>query len=227
MVVDLTNGLVSYWKLDTDNATQPDSVGSNDGTVTNATFTGSGKINGGYAFDGTADVITIPDAANLRFTGADDFTINLWAKGGDASNIWVKRVGSDRYNIMLDGSEQLQIEILDGTGVLRVTDSTSFDDTNWYMVTLHFDSGTLTAYKDNNSIGSDGSPALAHLDTTGADVTIGSGANGDFLGTIDEIGIWSRALNSDERAALYNAGAGLQYPFSEDADNAVFFSHNF
>jgi len=35
-----------------------------------------------------------------------------------------------------------------------------------------------------------------------------------FPGYIDELGIWSRALTSDERTALYNGGDGLQYPWS-------------
>jgi hypothetical protein len=31
---------------------------------------------------------------------------------------------------------------------------------------------------------------------------------------LDLVGIWSRVLTDDERATLYNAGAGKQYPFS-------------
>lgn len=35
-----------------------------------------------------------------------------------------------------------------------------------------------------------------------------------FNGSIDEVGIWSRELTSGEVTSLYNAGAGLQYPFN-------------
>jgi hypothetical protein len=33
-------------------------------------------------------------------------------------------------------------------------------------------------------------------------------------GALDEWGFWARTLTSDERAALYNGGAGLAYPFA-------------
>jgi len=36
----------------------------------------------------------------------------------------------------------------------------------------------------------------------------------DFDGLIDEVGIWSRALNSTEVSELYNSGSGLAYPFT-------------
>jgi len=39
----LTDNIISYYKLGTDNATQPDSAGSNDATVIGATYTASGK----------------------------------------------------------------------------------------------------------------------------------------------------------------------------------------
>jgi hypothetical protein len=35
----------------------------------------------------------------------------------------------------------------------------------------------------------------------------------NFLGEIDEVGIWSRALTSGEISDLYNSGSGLSYPF--------------
>ena len=40
-----------YWKLDTNNATQPDSTGNgHSGSVSGATYTTSGKINSAYSF---------------------------------------------------------------------------------------------------------------------------------------------------------------------------------
>lgn len=48
---------------------------------------------------------------------------------------------------------------------------------------------------------------------------IGSRPNGSLCwdGLIDEVGLWGRALTSGERTTLYNAGAGLAYPFSGGA----------
>jgi hypothetical protein len=42
----------------------------------------------------------------------------------------------------------------------------------------------------------------------------GDGA-AQWQGSLDEIGIWSRALSATEVTSLYNAGvAGVQYPFT-------------
>ena len=43
---DLNTDIVSYWKLNLSSSNQIDSVLSNDGTVTSATYTASGKISG-------------------------------------------------------------------------------------------------------------------------------------------------------------------------------------
>jgi hypothetical protein len=39
-------------------------------------------------------------------------------------------------------------------------------------------------------------------------------SGGSFNGSIDEVGIWSRALTSSEVTSLYNSGSGRQYPFT-------------
>ena len=53
----LIDNMLAYWKLDTNNATQPDATGNYDGTVNGATYTASGEINGAYNFDGTNDEV--------------------------------------------------------------------------------------------------------------------------------------------------------------------------
>lgn len=61
------------------------------------------------------------------------------------------------------------------------------------------------------------------IDYSDGDFFIGkarAGVSADpFDGLIDEVGIWSRAIDSTEVTSLYNGGAGLQYPFT--TDNAI------
>src|SRR3989338_5094729 len=57
---DITTGLVSHWKLDeTMGTTATDSAGTNNGTITGATFT-TGKINNALSFNGTSNYISVP-----------------------------------------------------------------------------------------------------------------------------------------------------------------------
>jgi len=41
-----------------------------------------------------------------------------------------------------------------------------------------------------------------------------TGANQRIDGVVDEVGIWSRIIDSTEVSSLYNSGAGFTYPFS-------------
>jgi hypothetical protein len=43
--------------------------------------------------------------------------------------------------------------------------------------------------------------------------TTSSTSTTSFIGSIDEVGIWKRALTADEVTTLYNSGDGLTYPF--------------
>ena len=42
-----------------------------------------------------------------------------------------------------------------------------------------------------------------------------------FKGTIDELGIWNRALTDADVSKLYNNGNGLSYPFSAQVLSAT------
>src|SRR3989338_6799822 len=69
---DIATGLVSHWKMDeTSGTTATDSVGTNTGTVTGATFT-AGKINNGLSFNGTSNYVSVP---RMNY---DEISISAW-----------------------------------------------------------------------------------------------------------------------------------------------------
>ncbi len=51
-----------------------------------------------------------------------------------------------------------------------------------------------------------------HVDTIDLEFGTEQGGN-DLIGRVDEITIWKRLLTTQEKADMYNAGAGLAYPF--------------
>src|SRR3990167_5402647 len=75
---DITNGLVSHYKLDeTSGTTATDSAGTNTGTINGATPT-TGKINNALSFDGTNDYVNAGNPASL--TDINVKTISAWIK---------------------------------------------------------------------------------------------------------------------------------------------------
>lgn len=235
MASTLLTGLTSYWKLDTNNAAQPDSHGSNDLTVTGATFTSSGKINGGYDLESTnSDYLQ----ASSSISGTGDKTWSLWIK---PESIIFSDIISNSKGI---GSQPEGMDLwLNATGTLRAnvgnTTSAEFLNTgnttnmlsagNWYHIILMQDTNQLFLYVNNTLWGSDLTSSGTEL-SPAYNFTLGTRPafiDLFFDGIVDEVAIWNRGLTSDERTELYNSGAGLQYPFTSEVDNAINFGNNF
>ena len=70
---------VSYWRFDDESGpTADDSIGSNDGTVSGATWT-NGKVDGALSFNGSGDYVDI-SSVSWSAIGTGDFTISAWIK---------------------------------------------------------------------------------------------------------------------------------------------------
>jgi hypothetical protein len=84
----------------------------------------------------------------------------------------------------------------------------SINDGLWHNVLATFDGTTTTLYVDNNIVGTNNA-TLNTIPTTLKFMRFQVN-NTD----IDEVGFWNRVLTPTEITTLYNAGAGLTYPFS-------------
>lgn len=213
----LSDNLVSYWKLDESSGNAADSVGSY--TATNASSVGftTGKIN---------------NCATLSAASTDYFTTTLTPTANGSINFWIKTtsttypqeiIGSDTANenhrILLNTGGKINFQIYTG-GVekLSISSTTSVNTGDWFMVTCVWGSGGAKIYINGNST----------PEATSADTSYGAGSQGWYLGVnnnnggtkvwyltadLDEVGIWSRAITTEEETELYNSGNGIQYPF--------------
>jgi hypothetical protein len=67
----------------------------------------------------------------------------------------------------------------------------------------------LTLYRDGSNVGSSSISAANAGGGTGSIGVNGTGGNSTYFpGDIDEVGIWSKALSTQEITDLYNGGAG-------------------
>src|SRR3990167_7744794 len=63
---NITTGLVSHWKMDeTTGTTATDSVGTNNGTLTNGPTWTTGKLNNALSFDGSNDYVSMGSPSSL------------------------------------------------------------------------------------------------------------------------------------------------------------------
>lgn len=223
----LTDNLVSYWKADEASGNAADSVGSNTGTPQGSAGRATGIISNGLAVALTgAKYYTITDTGMPIGAGARSIScwINLSSLVGDGANGVFFNYGklgtlSAEFLFGIRGAaSNVQYPVIDDYGHADVggTDL-ALSTSTWYHIVMTWNgSGGYIVYKNGSS-----NQTVTKTDTAPNTVLNATGGIGGrqtniqmITGTIDEIGIWSRVLTSDEVTSLYNSGAGLQYPFS-------------
>jgi hypothetical protein len=213
----LWNNLLSYWSGDN---TPNDSKGTINGTLVNGATYGTGKINNGFSFDGVNDYVDFGN--NFNFDGSTPFSFNFWLNATDLTNVSI--MGKWDYSttgylfFMVGGKLRVFLANNVGTNILRVETVNSLT-TGFKMITITYDGSKTPSgliIRIDNSIQS---VTVINNTLTGSVSTpepfrIGTNASGlnFFKGVIDEVGVWSKVLNSTEITELYNSGSGKQYP---------------
>jgi len=211
----LVDGLQSYWGFeDGSGITLTDAMNKNDGTLVNGpVWSTGGKQGGCLTFDGYNDYVQVlnPDVP----VGGSVRTIAGWFNQDVA--------GGDRVFLTYGQRvlhELVSMELIWG-GIHFASHS---DDVHkdgyptagtWHLYATTFNGTTVTVYMDNVCVGSRDIP----LNTINYDAGLLIGAhvevpgNNNYFwhwnGKIDEVGIWNRALNTEELSALWNNGSGV------------------
>ena len=212
-------GLVGWWKGD---GNALDNVGANSGVNQNITYS-SGMVGQGFACDpenyayGTYTGIQIADQPAYALTNA--LTIEGWIRPrGDGYIIFFRgdhRPGLDPYFLAMQGNHTLLFNICDANGN-SANVATPVDYFAWTHVaaTLDGSSGTLSLYTNGVLAAQTNTiirPFAALLPGQSPGIGIGNlndgGNNFPFLGDIDEIGLYNRALTIGEIQSIYNAGS--------------------
>jgi hypothetical protein len=206
--VTAPSGLVSWWRGEVNNL---DAADGNFGTNLGNTTYGPGRVGQAFVFDGYRDAVTVGNPPNLQL---QNFTIEAWIKRGttliasqdpwDSGAFFAYAWGGYGFGVTDNGTL-----FLTKVGYSHVmANSLLVTDTNWHFVAVTKNGSNVVIYLDGAS------QALGPYDpgfVFNADAVIG--ARGDdyvssFLGSVDEISIYNRALSAGELASIYNAGAG-------------------
>jgi hypothetical protein len=204
----LLNGLVGWWKFDEGSGTVAyDSSGNgNDGSLTNGPTWTAGKIGGALSFDGLNDFVYVP---SIRSVNGGGVTFAVWIKPTHFDSIdyphiisgagvsfhgagpaYIPSNNKGRVGLYLGGSSAGEVftrvvPLLDWSHITAISNGTNYQ-IFWNGV-LEQQSSQVTGQVGNSSI------------------MIGSEAN-TWLGLIDDVRIYNRALSAEEVQALYNLG---------------------
>ncbi len=205
-----TNGLVGYWPF---NGNANDESGNgNNGTVgigINSSNDRFGNPNSAYSFLGTGNITL----TNLPTTGTSDFSISSWIKTNDNTvrkgiMCWGQDTPwSSTYFYVNDlGFLQFDFAYNAGPSSLSVV-----NDNNWHLVTITCTNGLIKLYSDGLM---QGNAQQMSPNINGNNKSIGSNIDNsgprNFIGLIDDIGVWNRALTQQEITNLYLADTTCQ-----------------
>lgn len=200
---------ISWWQAEN---TAKDAVDSNHGTLMNGATYAAGKFGSkAFSLDGIDDYVQTP-TAGLQF-GTNDFTVAGWVKTTDNGS-WNTLVSFGAWQtprpfgwaaIYLDAAGVLQFN--DGINGFTTTAS-GFNDNAWHHFAVVREAGVITMYKDGVSRGAAALLSTNVVATTNA-FFIGADPGDFFAGSLDEIGIFGRALTATEIGRFINGYPAL------------------
>lgn len=211
---------VGHWRMDEGCGTASADISGNDNDALFVNMTESawetGHINPdgcfrkALAFDGSDDYLNCGNDSSFNFNSTNAFTISCWIKPENLSSYqgiigkWGGGWASSPYQIIVHSNGSIMIGI--GNGVSYSTiylPANCFHTGKWHHIAATYDGSTLRGYV--NGIEEASSVAGYSLTSNVANLIIGRYANYAFSGTIDDVRLYSRALNEDEIAAMqYN-----------------------
>lgn len=230
----LTGQLVSFWKLDEASGTRDDAHSTNNLTDNNTVTSAQGvRGDAAHFVIANSEFLSVADNATLDFVSA--FSLSVWIK---QTALVADQVIAAKWTYQTQGSwvlqadnansDELQLIIAtslgdSGTTLARTSDANLVAGTWYHLVMIYDGSQTgnanrLKFYVNNvQKTLTFAGTIPASLQNSTADFNLGKFGGSltrYFGGDMDLAGLWSRALAETEVRALYNIGAGLNYPFS-------------
>ncbi|OGS20367.1 MAG: hypothetical protein A3J83_07550 [Elusimicrobia bacterium RIFOXYA2_FULL_40_6] len=224
-----TSGIAGYWQFNEGSGqTLTDLAGGHNGDILGGAVwsVGGGKTGSALQFDGIDDYIRVGStqtgqANNLNF--ADTLTVSAWIYPGDfAGN--TRAVFANSYNSGVSRGFAItrtvtgEIDVYGGNGTTmdHAASAGTVPENEWHYVTGVFTGSQLKVYIDGQPSGSAValSGALTYLSVGGSEPRIGlwwgtpATSNSSFVGKIDEVKVYGKALSDAEVLAAYNSYTG-------------------
>jgi chitodextrinase len=179
------------------------SARDNDGTVSGASRTSTGRFGGALFFDGANDWVTVLDDPSLDL--ADSLTLEAWVNPRALGSVWRTVIMKEQpgglsyglYGETSSGKPSGNVNV----GTERDTRALSALRLNtWTHLTATYDGAALRLFVNGKQVSS--RPVSGSLTSSLSALRVGGNAVWDewFDGAIDEVRVYRRALSADEVA---------------------------
>jgi len=195
------SNMVSWWRAE---GNAVDEVSGNNGILSNGVSFAAVRTGQGFAFNGNGAVVALGNPRNLQL---QDLTIETWIQRTSSAVVSSNGSGSGHIFAYDNGGYGLYLAsggtpTLSKIGVNSVLASASITDTNLHHLAVTKAGSTVVFYIDGIAY-----PASAYnpgFTFAGNSYVGGLGTNNSFLGAVDELAVYNRALASAEIQGIYN-----------------------
>jgi hypothetical protein len=151
-------------------------------------------------------------------------SLNAWFKTTDAGASYDVIAGfwngaNVYFSIQIsDGNILATLQDSTASATIQFSSPSKYKDGNWHMATIVKTGGKLELYIDGTFVDDDTQTFTGNFNSS--PIYMGAWSAGNYyIGSVDEIGYWEKALSSTEVGQLYNGGNGLAYPLTVNNSN--------
>jgi hypothetical protein len=185
-----------------------DQFGSADGTPSGSVTYASGVFGQAFSFDGSSRVDLARNA--FRPLASTDTTIVAWIKtaiGFDSAAVMFQ----DQWLIYFDSAQPGQVAGVWDNWPNRLLSGVDVRDGQWHHIASVYDSGTASLYVDGVLRASGARSRYGGCDACGVNA-LGGGYFANYVGLLDDVGIYGQALGASEIQAVMNEGLAAAVP---------------
>ena len=207
--------MVAYWRFDEGNGpTAYDSVNANDGSIHEATWVESGRVNSALSFDGYNDHVEVPDSDSLDAPSVSNhITLEAWLNLAQAYPagypqhyvIDSRDGGTGGYGFNVD-SDLIQCWVGGYYPYLPATLEVGV----WHHVACTYDGSEMIIFVDGVVAGSRSVTRVIMPSSSPLFIGQRYTQSERFKGIIDEVAVWSEALPQQEIQQHYQNGLNGQ-----------------
>ena len=176
-----------------------DSSGNgNNGTISNATWSTSGKYGDALQFNGTSSLVTIPDSASLQLSSG--MTLEAWVNPTTVNANWrdVVYKGNDNYFLEATSSNGSLPDagLITGGSYADAYGTAALATNTWTFLTETYDGSTLRLYVNGSQVASTAHTGSITTSTNPLPIGGDSLYGQYFAGLIDNVRIYNVALSA-------------------------------
>ena len=207
----VTDGLVGYWPLDEatiNGNTVEDVWGENDGTIEGDPQFAAGNVGDALEFDGD-DSVDIVGTESLNFGAKNEMTVTVWVNAASDDPVQgvvagccgtiVAQRDVTGWALRYDGrnaGQEMEFIVQPGWQGDGGFGSPRFGAGEWHHLGAVVDNDRLLLYLDG--VLEKEMAYAGPMASGGSETEIGHAGDGGFIGLIDEVAIYDRALSAEE-----------------------------